>query len=75
MRAYRGNLSIRDLSERTAIKQEDIIATLQSLNVIKFWKGQYVVSVSPKVYIRTHSTSCMHARTAKLLRQRVCFGP
>ena len=28
---------------------DDIIATLQSLNLIKFWKGQHVISVSPKI--------------------------
>ena len=37
------------LATRTAIKTEDIIATLQSLNLIKFWKGQHVISVSPKI--------------------------
>ena len=46
---HRGNLSIRDISLMTAIKTEDIISTLQSLNLIKYWKGQHVISVSQKV--------------------------
>jgi len=49
LRSHRGNLSIRDLAARTAIQPEDILATLQSLNLIKFWKGQHVISVSPKI--------------------------
>ena len=39
------NISIRDISERTGIKTEDIISTLQYLDMIKCWKGQHVVFV------------------------------
>jgi len=49
LRKHRGNLSIKDISEMTAIKTEDIISTLQSLNLIKYWKGQHIISVTPKV--------------------------
>lgn len=44
-----GNISIKDMSQMTAIKTEDIISTLQSLNLIKYWKGQHIISVTPKV--------------------------
>lgn len=40
------NIHIKGLSDMTAIKTEDIISTLQSLNMIKCWKGQHVVFVS-----------------------------
>ena len=33
----------------TSIKTEDIIDTLQSLNLIKYWKGQHVISITPSV--------------------------
>jgi len=46
---HRGNLSIKDLSNMTAIKTDDIISTLQSLNLIKYWKGQHIISVTPKL--------------------------
>ena len=49
LRSNKGNLSVAAIATRTAIKTEDIIATLQSLNLIKFWKGQHVISVSPKI--------------------------
>jgi len=38
-------LSMKDISNLTAIKIEDIISTLQSLNMVKSWKGQHVVYV------------------------------
>jgi len=46
---HRGNLSIKDISCMTSIKTEDIINTLQSLGLIKYWKGQHIISVNPKV--------------------------
>jgi len=46
---HRATLSIKDLVSMTAIKQEDIISTLQTLNLLKYWKGQYIISVTPKV--------------------------
>lgn len=49
LRQHRGNLSIKEISRMTAIKTEDIINTLQQLNLIKYWKGQHIISVTPKV--------------------------
>lgn len=39
------NIQIKEISLLTGIKTEDIISTLQSLNMIRFWKGQHVVFV------------------------------
>ena len=39
------DISIDDISTRTGIRTEDIISTLQSLDMIKVWKGQHVVYV------------------------------
>lgn len=49
LQKHRGNLSIKDISAMTAIKTEDIISTLQALGLIKYWKGQHIISVTPKV--------------------------
>jgi len=49
LRKHKGNISIRDLSQKTSIKPDDIISTLQSMNLIKYWKGQHVISVTPKI--------------------------
>jgi len=39
------NIQITGLCIMTGIKAEDIISTLQSLNMIKCWKGQHVIFV------------------------------
>lgn len=33
----------------TSITQTDIISTLQSMNMVKYWKGQHVICVTPKL--------------------------
>lgn len=40
--------SIKDLSELSGIAQNDIIYTLQSMKMVKYWKGQRVICVTPK---------------------------
>jgi histone acetyltransferase MYST1 len=39
----RCNLTLKELSEISCIKYEDIIYTLSELNLIKYWKGQQVL--------------------------------
>lgn len=51
LREYRGNISIKDISARAAIRPEDIIQTLQSLQLMKWWKGQHIISANPKVLV------------------------
>jgi histone acetyltransferase MYST1 len=46
---HRGNVSVAEISVMTSITTDDIISTLQSLNLIKYWKGQHVISVSAKI--------------------------
>lgn len=45
----KGTISIRDLSENTCITQQDIIWTLRSLNMVKYWKGSHIICVTPKL--------------------------
>ncbi|XP_070141139.1 histone acetyltransferase MOF-like [Drosophila kikkawai] len=40
--------TIKELSEMSGITQEDIIYTLQSMKMIKYWKGQNVICVTAK---------------------------
>eukprot|EP00873_Tetraselmis_striata_P035272 jgi/Tetstr1/455536/TSEL_042358.t1 len=49
LKEHKGNLSIKDISQMTAIRADDIVSTLQSLNLIKYWKGQHIISVTPRV--------------------------
>ncbi|XP_063220183.1 histone acetyltransferase KAT8-like [Bacillus rossius redtenbacheri] len=56
LRDFRGTVSIKALSEMTSIAQTDIIYALQSMNMVKYWKGQHVICVTPKLieeYIKT----------------------
>lgn len=46
---HSGTISIQDLSNKTSIKAEDIVATLQHLNLIRYHKGQHVFVAVPKV--------------------------
>jgi len=41
----------------TSIAQTDIISTLQSLNMVKYWKGQHVICVTPKL-VEEHMKTC-----------------
>eukprot|EP01096_Ripella_sp_DP13-Kostka_P009894 TRINITY_DN3818_c0_g1_i1.p1 TRINITY_DN3818_c0_g1~~TRINITY_DN3818_c0_g1_i1.p1 ORF type:complete len:418 (+),score=193.17 TRINITY_DN3818_c0_g1_i1:24-1256(+) len=60
LRKHKGNLSIKDLSQMTSIKTEDIIATMQALGLLKYWKGQHVISVTPKVLEEHLKTKAKH---------------
>ncbi|XP_055351929.1 histone acetyltransferase KAT8-like [Paramacrobiotus metropolitanus] len=43
------NLSIKELSQVTMFHENDIIDTLQSLNLCKYWKGHHVLCVNTKI--------------------------
>jgi hypothetical protein len=49
LKREKGPISIRELSQLTCIKTEDILSTLQWLNVLQYYKGQYVIALTPKV--------------------------
>jgi len=36
-------LTINEICEQTSIKKEDVISTLQSMNLINYYKGQYII--------------------------------
>lgn len=42
-------MTINDISELTAIKKDDVISTLQYLNLINYYKGQYIITLSKDV--------------------------
>eukprot|EP00118_Oscarella_pearsei_P010113 m.60722 g.60722 ORF g.60722 m.60722 type:complete len:432 (+) comp34943_c0_seq6:679-1974(+) len=71
LRDVRGTLSIKDLSIMTSITQDDIISTLQSLNMVKYWKGQHVVCVTPKL-IEEHLKSSQY-KPPRLTVDRECL--
>ena len=48
-------------SQMTSIAQNDIISTLQALNMVKYWKGQHVICVTPKL-VDEHLKSAQYKR-------------
>ena len=56
--------SIKELSQRSGIKVEDIISTLQCLNMIKHFKGQHVIVVNKKD-VKVHLEGMKKMRLAK----------
>uniref|UniRef100_A0A8C5MK00 Histone acetyltransferase KAT5 n=1 Tax=Leptobrachium leishanense TaxID=445787 RepID=A0A8C5MK00_9ANUR len=45
----RPQITINDISELTSIKKEDVISTLQYLNLINYYKGQYILTLSEDI--------------------------
>ncbi|KAF8411547.1 hypothetical protein HHK36_004101 [Tetracentron sinense] len=52
LKKHKSNISIKELSDMTAIKAEDILTTLQSLDLIQYRKGQHAICADPKVLDR-----------------------
>lgn len=57
------NISIQEISRLTGFKTEDILSTLHALNMIKYWKGQHVISVNQKA-VESHLLSAKKVRLA-----------
>ncbi|GFR31645.1 hypothetical protein TNCT_161521 [Trichonephila clavata] len=52
LKDYRGALSVKELSHMTSITQCDIISTLQSLNMVKYWRVYSMSSNSSSYTIK-----------------------
>mmetsp|Transcript_23767 Transcript_23767/g.70562 ORF Transcript_23767/g.70562 Transcript_23767/m.70562 type:complete len:459 (-) Transcript_23767:321-1697(-) len=48
LRAVKGDISIKEVSDATMIRPQDIVDTLQSLGMIKYWKGTHLIHADPK---------------------------
>lgn len=57
LKDYQGTISLKELSEMTAIKVEDVVSTLQHLNLIQYQKGQHVICAAPKLIERSVACS------------------
>jgi histone acetyltransferase MYST1 len=56
----------------TSITQTDIISTLQAMNMVKYWKGQHVICVTPKLvdeHIRSN-----HYKRPRMLVDTNCLS-
>ena len=58
---YELNFLFGLFSEMTSITQNDIIGTLQSMNMVKYWKGHHVICVTSKS-VEEHINSSQYKR-------------
>ncbi|XP_056601628.1 histone acetyltransferase KAT5a isoform X2 [Triplophysa rosa] len=45
----RPQITINEISEITSVKKEDVISTLQYLNLINYYKGQYILTLAEEI--------------------------
>ncbi|XP_077283777.1 histone acetyltransferase Tip60 isoform X3 [Arctopsyche grandis] len=57
-------ITINEICEMTSIKKEDVISTLQNLNLINYYKGQYIIAVNQETII-AHKKA-MEKRTVRI---------
>eukprot|EP00243_Klebsormidium_subtile_P006293 TRINITY_DN2644_c0_g1_i1.p1 TRINITY_DN2644_c0_g1~~TRINITY_DN2644_c0_g1_i1.p1 ORF type:complete len:634 (-),score=132.24 TRINITY_DN2644_c0_g1_i1:213-1868(-) len=74
IKEHRANISVKDISALTAIKTEDIVATLQPLNLIKYWKGQHIISATVKL-IDEHLKAIDHQPLPKIESAKLTWTP
>ncbi|XP_057329052.1 histone acetyltransferase Tip60 [Microplitis mediator] len=60
----KAQITINEICELTAIKKEDVISTLQHLNLINYYKGQYIVTLN-NVIMDQH-TAAMEKRSIRI---------
>ena len=69
LRDFKGSVSIKELSEMTAIKTDDIISVLNYLKLIQYQKGQHVICAAPKLvekYLREAGSEGVPVDPSKL---------
>ncbi|GFG39457.1 hypothetical protein Cfor_08406 [Coptotermes formosanus] len=49
LRDFTGIISIKKISQMTSITEDDITATLNSMGMVKYWRGQHVISTTPQL--------------------------
>ncbi|XP_070393442.1 histone acetyltransferase KAT7-like isoform X5 [Dermacentor albipictus] len=68
LRRFQGKeISIKDLSQETAVSAYDIVSTLQSLGMLKYWKGKHLVL---RNYVNTQETPESSSKVKKVRHDR-----
>ncbi|KAH8306664.1 hypothetical protein KR044_006045 [Drosophila immigrans] len=64
MNGHRPSTTINDICEQTAIQKDDVIYTLNSLNLVNYSKGQHIITVN-STNIEQHR-AIMHKRKVRI---------
>lgn len=59
-------ITIKDLSQETAITAYDIVSTLQALGLLKYWKGKHIVLKRHEI-INDYMSKCKKRRPDKTI--------
>lgn len=62
--------SLKDISAATSMKVDDIVSTLDTLGLLKVWKGQYVAALSEEVGMVHDSEDRLWTITSTLQKYR-----
>ena len=73
LRERRSNLSIKDICERTAIRPDDVVKTLESLSLIKYWKGDHIITVTVRI-VEEHLKSISRQKNIAVDPSRFHWG-
>jgi histone acetyltransferase MYST1 len=73
LREHRSNLSIKDICDRTAIRPDDVVKTLESLSLIKYWKGDHIISVTQRI-VEEHLRSISGQKNIEVDPSRMRWG-
>jgi len=57
-------ITINEICEQTSIKKEDVISTLQSMNLINYYKGQYIICLQKDLLEKNQKE--MNRRTLRI---------
>ncbi|CAG9463488.1 unnamed protein product [Pedinophyceae sp. YPF-701] len=74
LKEHRGHMTVRDLSRATCIKPDDVVTTLQSVNLCKYWKGQHIISATPRI-IDEHLRTFEHQKGVQIVRSKLHWRP
>lgn len=55
-------ITINEICEQTSIRKEDVISTLQHLNLVQYYRGQYIVCLTEEA-IQKHQKSLVKRKT------------
>jgi histone acetyltransferase HTATIP len=67
------HVSVADISEDTCIKKDDVISTLNHLNLMLYYKGQYIIVVTND-QIDAHRRAIVK-RTIRIDPRRIVWQP
>ena len=57
LKGVESSVSIKEVSDATCVRTDDIIVILQELSLIRYYKGQHILALPPKV-VDHHLSTC-----------------